>query len=86
MKKVLWSAALALGVAAILAAAPAPAQAQEKLEGKAFDAAAVKAAVALLGDVAIAPNYRASAAYRRQLVAVLAERALMTAYTWAKES
>ena len=43
MKKVLWSAALALGVAAILgAAAPAPAQAQETLEGKAFDSAVVK--------------------------------------------
>src|SRR5512146_3196506 len=42
MKKVLWSAALALGLAAILAAAPAPAQAQEKLEGKAFDSAVVK--------------------------------------------
>jgi hypothetical protein len=42
MKKVLWLAALALGVAAILAAAPAPARAQEKLEGKAFDSAVVK--------------------------------------------
>ena len=40
MKKVLWSAALALGVAALLAVAPA--QAQEKLEGKAFDSAYVK--------------------------------------------
>ncbi len=42
MKKVLWSAALVLGVAALLAALPAPAQAQEKLEGKAFDSAVVK--------------------------------------------
>jgi hypothetical protein len=42
MKKVLWSAALALGVAALLAVGPAPAQAQEKLEGKAFDSAFVK--------------------------------------------
>ncbi len=42
MKKVLWSAALALGVAALLAAAPAPVQAQEKLAGKAFDSAVVK--------------------------------------------
>lgn len=42
MKKVLWSSALALGVAVLLAALPAPAAAQEKLEGKAFDAAVVK--------------------------------------------
>ena len=44
MKKVLWSGALALGVAAVLAVvlAPAPAHAQAKLEGKAFDSAFVK--------------------------------------------
>ena len=43
MKKVLWSGALALGVAALLALVPAPAQAQvTKLEGKAFDSAYVK--------------------------------------------
>jgi hypothetical protein len=42
MKKVLWSAALALGVAAFLAVLPLPAQAQEKLEGKALDSAVVK--------------------------------------------
>jgi hypothetical protein len=42
MKKVLWSGALALAVAALLAAVPVPAQAQEKLEGKAFDSAVVK--------------------------------------------
>jgi len=42
MKKVLWSGALVLGVAALLAVASAPAQAQEKVEGKAFDAAVVK--------------------------------------------
>jgi len=42
MKKVLWSCALALGVAILTALVPAPASAQEKLEGKAFDAAYVK--------------------------------------------
>ena len=42
MKKVLWSGALALGVAVLLAVVPGPAQAQEKLEGKAFDSACVK--------------------------------------------
>ena len=42
MKKVLWSGALALAVAALVALVPAPAQAQEKLEGKAFDSACVK--------------------------------------------
>jgi hypothetical protein len=42
MEKVLWSGALALGVASVLAVLPAPAQAQEKLEGKAFDSAVVK--------------------------------------------
>jgi hypothetical protein len=42
MKKVLWSGALALAVAALVALAPVPAQAQDKLEGKAFDSAFVK--------------------------------------------
>jgi hypothetical protein len=42
MKKVLWSGALALAVAALVALVPAPAQAQEKLEGKAFDSAYVR--------------------------------------------
>lgn len=74
-------------VIAAIQSRPWRAQAVESaLEGKGFDAAAVKAAVALLGEVAVAPNYRASAAYRRQLVSVLTERALMTAYQWAKES
>ena len=42
MKKVLWSGALALAVVALAALAPAPAAAQEKLEGKAFDSAYVR--------------------------------------------
>jgi hypothetical protein len=43
MKKVLWSGALALGAAALLALAPTPAQAQlTKVEGKAFDAGYVR--------------------------------------------
>jgi hypothetical protein len=42
MKKVLWSGALALAVAALVALAPASAPAQEKLEGKAFDSGYVK--------------------------------------------
>ena len=41
MKKVLWSRVLALAVASF-ALVPAPAPAQEKLEGKAFDSAVVK--------------------------------------------
>lgn len=41
MKKVLWAGALALAVA-LVALAPAPVAAQEKLEGKAFDSAYVK--------------------------------------------
>lgn len=41
MKKVLWAGALALAVA-LVAQAPAPVAAQEKLEGKAFDSAYVK--------------------------------------------
>jgi len=60
-------------------------EAEAKLEGKAFDEATVDAAIATLAEVAVAPNYRASAAYRRKLVGVLARRALMTAFDWAKE-
>ena len=41
MFKVIWSAPLALAVATLVVVAPVPAQAQEKLTGKAFDAAAV---------------------------------------------
>lgn len=43
MKKVIWSGALALGVAALVSLLPAPAQAQvTKLEGKAFDTSYVR--------------------------------------------
>jgi len=42
MKKVLWSSALALAVLALAVLVPAPALAQEKLEGKAFDSGYVK--------------------------------------------
>jgi hypothetical protein len=42
MKKLLWCSVLALGVATLVAFAPAPASAQERLEGKAFDSACVK--------------------------------------------
>jgi hypothetical protein len=42
MKRLLWPGLLALGVAALTALVPAPALAQEKVEGKAFDAACVK--------------------------------------------
>ena len=41
MKKVLWAGALALAFA-LVALVPAPAAAQDKLEGKAFDSAFVK--------------------------------------------
>ncbi|HUL80436.1 MAG TPA: hypothetical protein VL691_24460 [Vicinamibacteria bacterium] len=42
MKKVLWSGVLALAVVALAALVPPPAQAQERLEGKAFDSACVR--------------------------------------------
>jgi hypothetical protein len=42
MKKVLWSGVLALALAGLVALVPAPGEAQEKLEGKAFDSACVK--------------------------------------------
>lgn len=42
MKKVLWSSAVVLAVLALAVLVPAPAQAQQKLEGKAFDSAYVK--------------------------------------------
>lgn len=42
MKKVLWSSALVLAVAALGVLVPPPARAQEKLEGKAFDSAYVR--------------------------------------------
>jgi len=42
MKKVLWSSAVALAVLALAVLVPAPAEAQEKLEGKAFDSAYVR--------------------------------------------
>ena len=42
MKKVLWSGVLAITALAVLALAPVPAHAQQKLEGKAFDSACVK--------------------------------------------
>ncbi|BCS32270.1 hypothetical protein TBR22_A14800 [Luteitalea sp. TBR-22] len=42
MFKVIWSAPLAVAVAALVTLAPVPVHAQEKLAGKAFDAAAVK--------------------------------------------
>ncbi|MBI5531734.1 MAG: FAD binding domain-containing protein [Deltaproteobacteria bacterium] len=62
------------------------AKAEAKLEGKAYDAAAVDEAIATLGDLPVAPNFRASPGYRRQLAGVLSRRALMTAYEWARES
>jgi len=42
MKKVLWSSALVLAALALAVLAPPTAQAQEKLEGKAFDSAYVR--------------------------------------------
>lgn len=42
MKKLLWCSILVLGVVTLAAAVPAPAFAQEPLEGKAFDSAYVK--------------------------------------------
>jgi len=42
MRKVLWCGVVALGVASLAAVVTAPAWAQEKLEGKAFESACVK--------------------------------------------
>jgi xanthine dehydrogenase small subunit len=75
-----------LVIGAVQARPQRAARAEALLEGNAFDATAVDAAVATLAEIAIAPNFRASSGYRRQLVGVLARRALMTAYAWARES
>jgi aerobic carbon-monoxide dehydrogenase medium subunit len=57
---------------------------ERKLEGMAPGADAIgEAAKRLSEQVAIAPNFRASAQYRRDLVAVLTRRALTTACSWA---
>lgn len=59
--------------------------AEEELEGKSFGQAEIDAAIVALGELPIAPNYRAPAAYRRKVAGVLARRAMQTASGWAKE-
>ena len=54
------------------------------VEGKAFDLALVEACgKKLSGIVPVAPNFRASAEYRKELAGVLVRRALQSAFTWA---
>jgi len=59
--------------------------AEAALEGKAFGQAEIDTAIAALGELPIAPNYRAPADYRRKVAGVLARRAMQTAAGWAKE-
>lgn len=59
-------------------------QAEQLLEGQAFTSELLdKAARAVRESVQVAPNFRASADYRRELAGTLARRALHTAFSWA---
>ena len=60
------------------------AEVEAMVEGKGFDLGLLeKAGKKLSETVAVAPNFRASAEYRRELAGVLAKRALQSAFTWA---
>lgn len=59
-------------------------EAEKLIEGKPYDHALIEAAGQKLSEVVqVAPNFRASADYRRELAGVLCKRALQTAFTWA---
>ena len=55
------------------------------MEGNPFEASVIDAAMAALGELPIAPNYRASADFRRKVAGVLARRAVNAAFGWARE-
>lgn len=59
--------------------------AEAALEGKPFEPEVIDAAMAALGELPIAPNYRASADFRRKVAGVLARRAVNAAFGWARE-
>ncbi|MBI5546956.1 MAG: FAD binding domain-containing protein [Deltaproteobacteria bacterium] len=57
---------------------------EQMIEGKGTDPALVEGAGKKLSEVVtVAPNFRASADYRRELAGVLCKRALESAFTWA---
>jgi len=57
---------------------------EKMIEGQTFDLRLIEAAGKQLSEVVpVAPNFRASADYRRELAGVLCKRALQSAFTWA---
>jgi aerobic carbon-monoxide dehydrogenase medium subunit len=60
------------------------AEVEAMVEGKGFDLSLLEEAGRKLSlAVSVAPNFRASAEYRRELAGVLSKRALQSAFTWA---
>jgi len=60
------------------------AEVEAMVEGQALEAGLLEQAGKKLSEVVqVAPNFRASADYRRELAGVLAKRALGNAFTWA---
>lgn len=59
-------------------------EAEALLEGKGFDPGLLEQVGQKVSEVVqVAPNFRASADYRRELAGVLAKRAAQSAFTWA---